>query len=297
MIIESKGKIGEGLYAIGVPELPAYLLMGEKPALFDAGMTFMGPLYWEGLKEHLGDPGRLQYLFLTHSHFDHSGAAPYLKRKIAGLQIGAHVLAAETFKKPNAVKLIQSLSENCEEKYRDMIGNENVLFDALAVDIVLSDGTEMDLGGGLGFRVITTPGHTKDSISFYIPRFKALITGEAVGVYDKNFTTHPEYLSSYNDYMASLERLAALDIAIIMMSHYYTLTGADAAGYIPQAIESARQFRARIEKYLEELHGDRESVVQRIYREDYEETGAIQQEARPYLINLTAKVKAVAENR
>jgi glyoxylase-like metal-dependent hydrolase (beta-lactamase superfamily II) len=297
MIIESKGKIGEGLYAIGAPELPAYLLVGEKPVLFDAGMTFMGPLYWEGLKEHLGDAGRLQYLFLTHSHFDHSGAAPFLKRKIAGLQIGSHTLAAETFKKPNAVDLIRSLSRNCEKQYREMIGGENVLFDTLAVDIVLADGMEMDLGGGVSFKVIATPGHTKDSISFYIPRCKALITGEAVGVYDKNFTTHPEYLSSYNDYMASLEKLASLEIDILMMAHYYTLTGEDANGYIVKAIESARLFRARIEKYLQELNGDREAVVKKIYKEDYEDTGVIQQEVRPFLINLAAKVKVVAEKR
>jgi hypothetical protein len=30
---------------------------------------------------------------------------------------------------------------------------------------------------------------------------------------------------------------------------------------------------------------------------DFEDTGAILQEARPFLINLTAKVKAVAEDR
>jgi hypothetical protein len=37
--------------------------------------------------------------------------------------------------------------------------------------------------------------------------------------------------------------------------------------------------------------------VRRIYREDYEESGAILQESRPYLINLQAKVRAIAEQR
>jgi 2-aminobenzoylacetyl-CoA thioesterase len=297
MIVDSIGKLGEGLYAIGSADLPAFLLLGEQPVLFDAGMTFMGPLYLEGLKEHLGDAGRLRYLFLTHSHFDHSGAAPYLKRKIPGLKIGAHSLAAETFKKPNAVELMRSLSRDSEEKYRDLIGGENICFDALPVDIVLADGQEIDLGGGLGFRVIATPGHTKDSISLYIPRLKALITGEAAGVFDRNFTTHPQYLSSYADYMDSLEKMVSLDVDIIMMAHHSTLTGDDARTYMPKAIETARQYRERIVRYLGELHGDREAVVRKIFREDYEETGAIRQEARPFLINLAAKVKVVAENR
>jgi len=33
------------------------------------------------------------------------------------------------------------------------------------------------------------------------------------------------------------------------------------------------------------------------FQEDYEKTGAILQEKRPYLINLQAKVKTIAEKR
>jgi glyoxylase-like metal-dependent hydrolase (beta-lactamase superfamily II) len=297
VIIESKGKIAEGLFAIGDAGLPAYLLMGEVPALFDAGMTFMGPAYLRDLRTLLGDENRLRFIFLTHAHFDHSGACPYLKRQIPGLRVGAHPLAAETFRKPNAVALIRSLSRDYEEQQAAQTGGEDIAFDALHVDILLEDGMNVDLGGGLGFTVIATPGHTRDSISFFIPKLRALITGEAIGVYDRNRTIHPEYLVSYRDYLASLERLARLEPDIVMMSHYFTLTGEDAGGYMAKSIERTKIFRARIEGYLHEHSGDREAVVKRIFREDFEDTGAILQEARPFLINLTAKVKAVAEDR
>jgi hypothetical protein len=49
MIKESTGKICEGIYALGNPDLPAFLFGGEIPALFDAGMTFMGPIYLQEL--------------------------------------------------------------------------------------------------------------------------------------------------------------------------------------------------------------------------------------------------------
>jgi glyoxylase-like metal-dependent hydrolase (beta-lactamase superfamily II) len=297
VIIESKGKIGDGLFAIGAPELPAFLLMGKTPALFDAGMTFMGPLYLKDLKTLLGDENRLRFIFLTHAHFDHSGACPYLKRHIQGLQVGAHPLAEETFRKPNAVALIRSLSKDYEDRYASQTGKEDISFDVLQVDIRLEDGIEFDLGGGLGFKVVATPGHTRDSISFYIPKLKALITGEAIGVYDKNMTIHPEYLASYQDYLASLEKLACLELDILIMGHYFTLTGEDARGYIEKSIARTKIFKARIENYLHELNGDREAVVKRIFKEDFEDTGAILQEARPFLINLAAKVKAVAEGK
>ncbi|MFH1081348.1 MAG: MBL fold metallo-hydrolase [Pseudomonadota bacterium] len=297
MIIASKGKIGEGLFAVGTPELPAFLLMGATPAIFDAGMTVMGPLYLNDLTALLGDETPLRYIFLTHAHFDHSGACPYLKRNIKGLQVGAHPIAAETFRKPNAVELIRSLSRDYEDRHAAQTGKEDISFDALQVDILLEDGMDFDLGGGLGFKVVATPGHTRDSISFYIPKLKALITGEAVGVYDRNMTIHPEFLASYRDYLASLEKLACLEPDMLLMGHYLTLTGEDARGYITKSIAQTKIFKKRIEDDLHDLHGNREAVVKRIFHEDYEETGAILQEARPYLINLTAKVKAVAEDK
>ncbi len=297
MIIESKGRIQDGIYAIGAAELPGYLLTGQYPVLFDAGMTFMGPLYLAELKNHLEDVNRLGFHFLTHSHFDHAGASPFLKRHIPNMQIGASPAAAETFRKPNAIELIRNLSRSLEEKYGDLIGKEDVTFQGLEIDLVLDEGMEIDLGAGLTCRVMATPGHTRDSLSFYIPEMKAVITGEAVGVFDRNFTIHPEFTSSYKDYMNSLNKLAALDIEILMMSHFFTLTGEDARGYIKKSIDKTEVFKERIEGYLTDSDGDRESVVQKIFKEDFEDTGAILQDVRPYLINLEAKVRVIAEGR
>lgn len=297
MIIRSEGKLADNLYAIGGPHLPAYLLTGETPVLFDAGMTFMGPAYRKNLQERLGDAGRLCRLYLTHAHFDHCGAGPYLRRHIPGLKIGAHRLAAETLRKTSAIELIRSLSRDCEELYRDRVGQEDISFDSLDVDLLLDDGAEVDLGGGLTFQVIATPGHTRDSVCYHIPRWKALITGEAVGVFDQSFTIQPEFLASYRDYTASLEKLLPLDLDLIMMSHYYTITGEDARGYVARSLERTKAFRERIERCLDASGGDREAVVRQIHREDYLETGTNLQEERPYLINLQAKVRVVAEGK
>ncbi len=42
MIIKNTGKIIDGLYMMGTPAMPVYLLDGEKPAIFDAGLAFLG---------------------------------------------------------------------------------------------------------------------------------------------------------------------------------------------------------------------------------------------------------------
>ncbi|MFB3926483.1 MAG: MBL fold metallo-hydrolase [Syntrophales bacterium] len=296
MILRQSGKITEEVYSLGETELPVFLLMGKKPALFDSGMSFMGPRYLSDLNKYLGSSERLAYLFLTHSHFDHCGSAAFLKRSVENLKTGASPLTAETFKKPNAIKLIQNL--NSPFLNPDDPDCEKLIFDSLDIDIVLDDGDEFSLGGDLIFRAIATPGHTRDSITFYIPRLKAIIPGEAVGVYDLNYAISPEFLSSYNDYMASLDKLAGLDIELIMMSHVFILTGIDAKGYIRKSIERTKEFRQEILDYLDEFNGDREAVKNKIFKEDYKDSGgAMLQPEAAYLINLEAKIRAVAEGR
>ncbi|MGE5799471.1 MAG: MBL fold metallo-hydrolase, partial [Syntrophaceae bacterium] len=95
MIIEKAGRIAEGLHALADIDLPAWLVAAEMPALFDAGITFMGPAYLKEIRQILGDEKRLRWLFITHAHFDHSGTAPYLKRHIPGLKVAASRLASE----------------------------------------------------------------------------------------------------------------------------------------------------------------------------------------------------------
>jgi glyoxylase-like metal-dependent hydrolase (beta-lactamase superfamily II) len=297
MILERKGLIAEGLFSIGDKDIPTWLLMSGTPALFDAGITFMGPRYLADLREHLGDVHRLGWLFLTHSHFDHAGSAPYLKRHIPSLKVAAGASAAETFKKESAVRLIQSLSRDYEEKFSGLIGSEDVSFDALTVDRVLQDGEDVDLGGGWIVRVIATPGHTRDGLSYYIPKVKGLIIGEAAGVPDRNGVIHPEFLASYRDYLASLKKLTEIDVDIVMIAHHFVFTGQDARDYLRRSLDRTVVFRRRIEDYLKDAGGEREAVIRRIYKEDYEGTGAIQQDARAFLLNLAAKVKAVAEDR
>lgn len=297
MIKESNGKIADRLYAIGNPGLPAFLLLGEKPALFEAGMTFMGPAYLKELNACLSDAGHLRYLLLTHSHYDHCGAAPFLKRKIPGLQIGASRLAAEIFQRPNAVRLIRSLSQDLEERSKPLIGDDDISFQGLEVNLLLADGAELFLGDEDRVRIIATPGHTRDALSFYMPEWKTLFAGEAVGAFDRNFSIRPEFLSSYDDYLASLEKLAALDIQILVMAHSYVLTGEEAREYIARSIEATGQFKERIETLLDRLGGDQEGVVRRIFKEDYEDAQAILQDEEPFRINLRAKVKVVAEKK
>ncbi len=297
MILESAGKLSADFFAIGSPEFPSYLLQGRGPVLFESGMTFLGPGYLRDLKVHLGENVRPEYLLLTHSHYDHAGSAPFLKRSIPGLKVGAGKLAAEIFRRPNAIRLIQDLSRGMEEKFQAELAGADVRFRGLELDLLLQDGDEAVPEDGAKIQVIATPGHTRDTVSYYLPGFRALIAGEAVGSLDRKRSVRPNFLSSYRDYISSLEKLRLLPVEIVFLGHHFTLTGADAEEMAARSIDTARLFKERIEEALYLSHGDREAAARRIFQKDYIEDRLISQDQRPFFINLEAQVKAVAEGR
>jgi len=297
MILETAGKICDGLFSVGHSLFPAYLLTSPEPVLFEGGITVLGPTYGKDLENHLGDASRLSLNLITHAHYDHCGAVPYLKRRIASLRTGASGEAGEILRDEDSVAEMRRMNEVYETRFPHLMKGEDVSFRGLDPDMTLRDGDRLDLGKGWSVDVIATPGHTKDSLSFYIPGIRALVPGEAVGLYTTGLFIQSEFSSSYEAYMESLGRLSRLDVRILLMAHLYVLTGEDASEYLGKSLTSAKRFKTRIEVLLQRFHGDRARVVEEIFRTDYVEDKAVQQDRLPYLANLQSKVEAVAEGK
>ncbi len=296
MILEQTGKICDRLYVAGHNVMPAFLLATDRPVIFDAGVAAIGPRYLRDIETYLGSGRSPEYLLLTHSHYDHCGAVSFLKEKIPDLRIGANAHVAKVMRKPNAVELIRALNRNFAEVFRDFIGDEDIPFNPVKIDLVLKEGDELDCGGGWTVQVIETPGHTKDSMSYYIPKIKTAIVGEAAGVFH-NDSINPQFSSSYIDYIASLEKLASLDIDILALGHRHILTGGDTVGYLKGSIEATVAFKRHIEDCLDRFGGDREKAVQTILDESYDMGIVMQQDLQSFLLNLRAQVRVVAEEK
>ncbi|NJP44451.1 MBL fold metallo-hydrolase [Actinacidiphila epipremni] len=65
--------------------------------------------------------------------------------------------------------------------------------------------------GGLELRVVATPGHTADSLSFLLPADAAVLTGDTVLGRGTTVVAHPD--GRLGDYLDSLRRLQALTVA------------------------------------------------------------------------------------
>jgi glyoxylase-like metal-dependent hydrolase (beta-lactamase superfamily II)/8-oxo-dGTP pyrophosphatase MutT (NUDIX family) len=132
----------------------------------------------------------IRWILCTHTHRDHSPAAQLLKATT-----GAQVLGRAA---PDAL-------------------NHDASF---APDLTLSDGDEVDIGGAK-LIAIHTPGHASNHLCFLLDRTGMLFTGDHVMQGSTVVIWPPD--GSMRDYLASLRKLLAREIAILAPAHGYLI--------------------------------------------------------------------------
>ena len=74
---------------------------GKTAILYDSGFGFTGCAMADKIREYLGDR-KLDFIFLTHSHYDHALGSAYILQKYPKAQVVASEYAAYIFSKPSA---------------------------------------------------------------------------------------------------------------------------------------------------------------------------------------------------
>lgn len=288
------GKIADDFHVVGNAEYPVYLLDGPVPALFDAGLTALGLTYEEGLRKVLGDrtPG---YLFLTHSHFDHIGAAAYLKAVYPAMKIAGSQRTEEILGRDKAVQLIRSLNQEAGGSLKSV--NQGSVyegpFEPFDLDLKLNGGETIELDPDCHVEVMNTPGHTWDFMSYWVPEKRLLIASEAVGCGDGSGYICSEFLVDYDVYVSSLFGLSQLEANVLCQGHRLVMTGTDAQEHMHRALEQAPRFLAMVEKFLEEEQGDMERTVARVKAVEWDPKPWPKQTETAYLLNTRIRVSAI----
>lgn len=199
-----------------LPGDSAFLIDDGKTAiLYDSGFAFTGAAVAEKIAAVLGERS-LDYIFLTHSHYDHALGAVYALRRFPNAKIVAGEYAAKIFAKPTAKQVMRELdgkfAATCGvTEYEDLI-------DDLHVDIPVADGDKIK-AGDMEFVAINFPGHTRCSVGYYLPAEKLLLGCETLGVFDGTQTV-PSYLVGYRLALDSITRAEGLEIETVLAPHY-----------------------------------------------------------------------------
>ena len=210
---------------------------GKTAILYDSGLGFTGERLAQKLRRHLG--GReLDYIFLTHSHYDHAYGAVYVKREFPAVCICAGEYAAKIFQKPGAKATMRDL----DTKMARSCGVDSYidLLDSLAVDIPLQDGQILS-AGDMSFVCLNLPGHTKCSFGFFEQNSGLLLACESMGSYNGEDDVVPECLVSSRMSFESIERVRQLAPSRILSPHYGELKGEQVEWFLRRAEESLRE--------------------------------------------------------
>ena len=176
----------------------------------------------------------VSHIVITHTHMDHSPAAPALKAATGAEIVGCAPLVLS------------------DDGPRADAG-----FDAsYAPDRVLVEGDSVSGGGGAGAWTLTalaTPGHTSNHLCFALPQEKALFTGDHVMGWSTTVVAPPD--GDMAAYMASLRKLLDRDDAIYHPTHGDPVT--DPQRFVRGLITHRRQRETQILKLL----GDGPSTI------------------------------------
>jgi glyoxylase-like metal-dependent hydrolase (beta-lactamase superfamily II) len=208
-------KITDEIFQVGGGGLTSYedaaiylINFGGHAAIVDSGCGKAANKLLKNIRDCGAEPGKIEYLLITHCHFDHTGGAKFLKDELQ-CQIVAHELDAPFLEYGDSVVTAAS-----------WYGSRILPF---AVDRKLSGSEEdIELGGRI-IRAVHIPGHSPGSVVYLTESCgNRVMFGQ-----DVHGPLDPSLLSDQEDYQRSLKLLLSLEADILCEGHYGIFTGKD----------------------------------------------------------------------
>ena len=221
-----------------VPGDSAFLIDdGMTAVLYDTGFGFTGYAVADNIQRVLGNRP-LDYILLTHSHYDHALGSAYLRKRYPEVQVVAGAYAETIFRKPTARAVMRDLDRKAAASWG--ITEYEDLIDELRADISVTDGEVIDCGK-MRFTAVELPGHTKCSVGYYLAENQLLLATETLGVCFGEDSFLPSFLVGYQMTLDSIHKAAKLDVRQILLPHYGVVSGETARRYLEQGQQTARR--------------------------------------------------------
>ena len=234
--------ITENLYRLGTPAFPIYLSLGKDAMIIEGGISAIYSLITEQLNELGVQPERIKYLALTHTHADHFGAVPHLKKLWPHLKVIASTAAADILKSETtikaAIKMDNTLTAIMLSKNEITEPPPDTEDLHLKIDLVVKENDRIDLGNGIVWTVYETPGHSPCHTSYFETKERVVSIGDATGFYvPEKDTFWPNYFQSLEKYCNSAWKLASLSARIGLLSHNYIIQS-DVQAFLRKALRA-----------------------------------------------------------
>lgn len=242
----------------------AYVLEG------DDGLTLVDcgpgghPSTYAALEQALGATGhrieQVSRLMITHYHCDHVGSAAWVVER-SGCAVWAHPERGhftDAAHRPDEIRgkrRRRSWQEGAPERWLDLYASLDEELQGTDGEVVIDhaavDGVAIGGGGG-PWTVIETPGHAPSHVGFHQPERRLLISGDLIFA---GFAPHYDYGNTpdpVGEFLASLDRIAALDVDLAMPGHGRPMTRDEVAAAI---VGHRAGVRAQLDRVRAALRG------------------------------------------
>ena len=224
--------LGEGRFAERF--VYSYLIVGKTICLIDTGVAATAPLILDTVKELGRLPREISLILLTHGHPDHiGGCAPI--RRLTPVPIAVHSTERRWV-------------EDVELQYRERpVPNLFELVpEGVSVDRELYDGETISWEEGKTIRVITTPGHSPGSVSFFFEEEGALFSGDSIPA-----AGHIPIYADPLALLASVEKLKRLsNVRLLFSSWHEPINGERVA----ETMDEGSRYIGRVDALVREIN-------------------------------------------
>jgi glyoxylase-like metal-dependent hydrolase (beta-lactamase superfamily II) len=197
----------------------AYLLLTETPAIVDVGGD--SAFLLDAVRKYI-EPKKIEYIFLTHSHFDHASAVSDWKSWFENVRVVLHREEYSLLKAQGFASTVFGIK-----------------FKPFEPDVMVDGGEVFDLGE-VKLEIIHTPGHSPGSVCLYERERKWLFSGDTVFPHGSFGRVDLPGGSSYK-LIESIKKLAQLDVHNLYPGHEDEVIG-NANDHIKHSLEFAKMF-------------------------------------------------------
>ena len=257
------------------------LVIGERAAaLIDSGVR---PMFGQ-LREMIHaagvgsawERGGLRWIVHTHSHHDHIGCNARVQDAFGSLIAGPGHYAVwhEDFERhfQQFARPFPDMVPDTPELRAEVL---DILDEPRPLDVHLSAGDVIDLGGGVRLEAVDAPGHMLAELAYVEPSTSTLILGDAITGLDwPIFHSHLDVAA----YRLTLDRLADLipqrGIRSVQAAHFGRLRPAETLGLI----ERARSYLDEVEvAVLRQLAGAPRVLLEQVWTGVCESMGRVRE--------------------
>jgi glyoxylase-like metal-dependent hydrolase (beta-lactamase superfamily II) len=246
------------LFQLGVPSFPVYLSMGAEGMIIEGGTGPTADIIVQQIDELGIDPAKIKSMCLTHTHLDHVGAVPRLRRiwphlKLLAGSVGAGLLQKDTFVQ-EFLAGDRMIGEILME--RGAITAQPSPLDEynFMVDAIIEEGERIDLGAGVVWHVFHTPGHSPCHISLVEEKEQTMVIGDMTGYFDPALDVFwPNYFASLEDYCNSIKKMTSVQAKRGLLSHNGVIEG-NMRRHLQKALKATERYHAELLQRLD--HGD-----------------------------------------